>query len=77
MFQELDSVVLRTDLSDYGLRAGDIGTIVLTHGAGEGYEVEFVTLQGETIAVVSVLSSQIRPVKRREIAHARLVEEAA
>ena len=44
MIQELDSVVLTTDLPEHGLVQGDIGTIVLVHGDGKGYEVEFVTL---------------------------------
>lgn len=29
--RELDSVVLATDLPEHGLRAGDIGTVVLVH----------------------------------------------
>jgi hypothetical protein len=74
MIQELDSVVLATDLPEYGLERGDIGTVVLTHRDGEGYEVEFMTLDGETLAVVSLLASQIRPIGRREVAHARIVE---
>ncbi|WP_456429861.1 DUF4926 domain-containing protein [Rhodocaloribacter sp.] len=32
------------------------------HGDGKGYEVEFVALDGETLAVVSVYPHQIRPV---------------
>jgi hypothetical protein len=74
MIQELDSVVLATDLPEYGLERGDIGTVVLTHRDGEGYEVEFMTLDGETLAVVSLLASQVRPIGRREVAHARMVE---
>jgi hypothetical protein len=74
MIQELDSVVLTTDLSEYGLERRDIGTVVLVHRGGEGYEVEFVTLDGETVAVASLLTSQVRPIGRREVAHARMVE---
>lgn len=74
MIAELESVVLTTDLPDNGLEAGDIGTIVLVHDSGKGYEVEFVTLEGETIAVVTVLANQVRRVQRGEIAHARAVE---
>ena len=72
MIRELDSVVLRVDLPEHGLREGDIGTVVLLHGA-DGCEVEFAALDGETLAVVSVAADQIRPVRHREIAHARLV----
>ena len=71
--RELESIVLTTDLAEYGLERGDIGTIVLVHRGGKGYEVEFVALDGETVAVASVLAAQVRPVARREIAHARPV----
>jgi len=71
---ELETVVLEVDLPQVGLRAGDLGTVVLVHPGGAGYEVEFMTLDGETVAVVSLPSSQVRPIGRREIAHARAVE---
>lgn len=70
MIKELESAVLTVDLPEHGLSAGDIGTVVLTHG-DEGYEVEFVTLDGETLAVVSLTAEQLRPAESREIAHAR------
>ncbi len=73
MIQELESVVLNIDLPEYGLERGDIGTVVLTHRGGEGYEVEFVTLDGETVTVVSLWASQVRPISRGEIAHVRPV----
>ncbi len=74
MIRELDSVVLTGDLPEYGLQQGDIGTVVMIHRGGEGYEVEFLTLDGETVAVVTLLPAQVRPIGRREIAHARHVE---
>jgi Domain of unknown function (DUF4926) len=73
MMRELDSVVLTCDLPEHGLKRGDVGTVVLVH-AGAGYEVEFMTLDGETLAVVSLRDEQLRPIGRREIAHARLVQ---
>lgn len=76
MIRELDSVVLNTDLPEYGLQEGDIGTVVLVHRDGEGFEVEFVALDGETMAVISLFPSQIRSIGQREIAHARKVEIA-
>lgn len=72
MIKELDTVVLTEDLSEYGLQRGDLGTVVLVHLAG-GYEVEFMTLGGETFTVVSLFPHQVRSVGRREIAQARLV----
>lgn len=71
MIKEHDSVVLTEDLPGEGLKAGDIGTVVHTHGNGEGYEVEFMTLAGETVAVASLLSNQVRSVTRQDIAHVR------
>ena len=71
MMKEHDCVVLTQDLSEEGLKAGDIGTVVHVHAGGEGYEVEFMTLAGETVAVATLLSTQVRPIARREIAHAR------
>ena len=55
MINDLDSVVLTVDLPQYGLTAGDIGTVVMIHANGKGYEVEFMTLDGETLAVTSLL----------------------
>jgi hypothetical protein len=72
MMKELDRAVLTSDLPEHGLSAGDLGTIVLVHGR-EGYEVEFVTLEGETLAVVSLRFDQLRAIEPREIAHARAV----
>lgn len=73
MMKELQTVVLAEDLPEHGLRQGDVGTVVLVHGVA-GYEVEFITLDGETLAVTSLFPHQVRPVGRREIAKARLVE---
>lgn len=74
MIAELDRVVLVEDLPEYHLEAGDIGTIVLVHDNSAGYEVEFVTLDGETVAVTTVLASQVRPAMQKEIPHARMME---
>lgn len=74
MVKELDRIVLAEDIPEHGLRQGDIGTVVLEHGPAQGYEVEFVTLTGETIAVISLFSQQVREIRPKEIAHARIVE---
>jgi len=62
---EHDLVVLTCDLPEAGLEKGDIGTVVLVHRAGRGYEVEFATLNGDTIAVVTVTAASLRPVGPR------------
>ena len=71
VINELDEVVLTCDIPDHGLTAGDIGTVVLVHGEGKGFEVEFITLDGETIAVATLRADQVRAVQHDEIAHAR------
>ena len=76
MIKELDSVVLTTDLPEHGLTSGDIGTVVLVHEDGRGFTVEFMTLAGSTVAVVTLLASQVRPIAKDEIAHARSVAVA-
>lgn len=73
LFPELERVVLRRDLPEARLEAGDVGTVVLTHVAGAGFEVEFATLAGETIAVVTVPAEDRRAVAPDEIAHVRRV----
>jgi hypothetical protein len=71
MIKELDDVVLRDDLPEQGLTEGDVGTVVLVHRSGAGYEVEFTSLDGETIAVVTLRADQVRAVGHREISHVR------
>ena len=68
MMREHDTVILTGDVPEHGLARGDVGTVVMVHADSAGYEVEFVTLEGETVAVVTLPSSKVRPV-----AHARPV----
>ncbi len=65
MIQELDRVILTSDIPEHSLEEGDIGTLVLVHQGGKGYEVEFVTLDVETVAIVSLHSIQIHPMGRK------------
>jgi len=76
MIAELQSIVLTVDLPEYGLKQGDIGTVVLVHRNGQGYEVEFATLEGTTLRVMTLLASQVRAIQPGEIAHARRLEAA-
>ena len=71
MINEHDCVVLLQDLPEERLQAGDVGTVVHVHRGGEGYEVEFMTLTGQTVAVATVLAGQVRPVSRRDLTHVR------
>lgn len=73
MIQELDTVVLTRDIPQQKLRKGDLGAVVLVHKDGAAYEVEFVTLGGATLAVVTLPADAVRAVTGHEIAHAREV----
>jgi hypothetical protein len=76
MFNELDTVVLARDLKDRKLTRGDVGTVVHCYADGKAYEVEFVTGEGKTIAVVTLEPSDIRPMQRQEILHVRMYAPA-
>ena len=71
MIKEHDCVVLTSDLPEEELQAGDVGTVVHIHRNGAAFEVEFITLTGQTVAVATVLQSQLRPIGRRDITHVR------
>lgn len=71
MIKELERVALTTDLPEYHLQTGDIGTVVNVYDGGTGYEVEFFTLNDETLDVITLAAAQVRAFGKREIAHAR------
>ena len=76
MIKEHERVVLTTPVLDSGLEAGDVGTVVHVYKDGQAYEVEFVTLDGHTAAVLTLEVSQVRPVTRRDITHTRELSAA-
>ncbi len=67
---ELERVVLKRDLPDHGLEAGDVGVIVHCHSESV-FEVEFITGEGGTVAVVTLRSEDLRRIDAREILHVR------
>ncbi len=71
MIRELDTVVLTKDLEIYGLKLGDVGAVVHCYADGKAFEVEFVTGEGKTIAVVTLTEGDIRPMRHEEILHVR------
>lgn len=71
MIAEHDLIVLLHNLPDAGLQAGDVGTVVHCYATGAAYEVEFGTLDGQTIAVVTVAATALRPVNAHDMLHAR------
>jgi hypothetical protein len=73
VIEELDLVILTSDLPSLDLKAGNIGTVVLVHGDGVGYEVEFVTMTGDTLGVETLSPDQLRKAVEREILHSRAI----
>ncbi len=69
--KEHERVVLTTDLPERSLEAGDVGTIVHTYAEESAYEVEFVALDGQTVAVVTIPGNKLRDVRHNELTHAR------
>ena len=71
MIKEHDCIVLTANLPDESLEAGDVGTVIHIHPGGAAYEVEFMTMTGQTVAVTTVLPTQLRPVGKRDVTHVR------
>ena len=67
---ELDTVVLTKDIKKYGLKKGDIGTIVHIYKGDNALEVEFITA-GKTVDVITLATSDVRSMATNEILHVR------
>ena len=65
-----DNVVLRRPLPDFGLETGDVGAIVHRH-TDDAFEVEFVSGEGATVAVVTLRAADLRPVSAGDMLHMR------
>lgn len=76
MTDELDRVVLTRDVPEHGLAEGDLGTVVFRYPEGGAYEVEFITGDGMTVAVLTLEESEVRSQAAGEILHARRVRPA-
>jgi hypothetical protein len=71
MIRELETVVLLHDVPPHDLKAGDIGAVVHRYGDGRAFEVEFVTAEGRTVAVLTLTESDVRSVRGSEILRVR------
>ncbi len=71
-FKRLDTVVLAVDLTEHGLRTGDLGAVVEVYEP-DGLEVEFVTASGKTQALVTVNVSDVRHVQDSDLVSVRSV----
>ena len=69
--KELDAVALTCDLPEHRLTRGDVGTVVLVHGKGAAFEVEFVGYDGHTVALMTLERNQVRALQTNDIPHAR------
>lgn len=79
MFKEHEQVVLTAAVrGDRGeaLHPGDVATIIHIHPDEQAFVVEFMSLDGETVAIATVLPSQARPVTSADLTHARILERA-
>lgn len=73
---EHDLVVLVRAIPEHRLERGDVGTVVHCYSDQEAFEVEFVSAEGRTIAVLTLVESAIRPMEQGEILHARRLASA-
>jgi hypothetical protein len=69
-FKVLDTVVLRRDLPEHGLREGDLGAVVEVYEP-DGIEVEFVTASGRTEALLTLKDSDVRVVSDTDLVAVR------
>lgn len=69
-FRELDAVVLTHDIPDAGLRAGDLGAIVLLHTPSE-FDVEFARASGHAQAVLTLAAEDVRAVRTDDVLSVR------
>ena len=75
-YKELDTIVLRRDLPEQGLRSGDLGAVVQVYG-DEAIEVEFVTAAGRTQALVTLNSQDVRSVSDEDLLSVRTLKRGA
>jgi hypothetical protein len=68
--RELETVVLQRDLPEHGLKKGDLGTVVMRQRSG-AVEVEFLRASGQTQAVVSLETGDVRKASDHDVIAAR------
>ena len=71
MFDENTQVVLKRPLPNLGLEPGDVGVVVHIYSNGVAYEVEFLSLDGNTIGVATVEAADLRQASGRAVLHER------
>lgn len=76
MHKLLDTVALTRDIPSAGLCRGDLGVIVELL-APDAMEVEFVAASGRTQALLTLTSSDIRPLGDQDLIAVRSLTNAA
>ena len=74
MIHELDQVEILVGIPVHGLKAGDVGTVMLVHQNGKGYTLEFLTWDGETFGIVTLDADKIRGIRSKEIPRTRKLD---
>jgi len=69
------TVVLQRNMPVYGIKSGDIGTVVETYEP-DGIEVEFVNGAGKTQALLTLKAEDVRSIAENEILSVRSLEAA-
>jgi hypothetical protein len=72
MHKEIDLVALLKDLPEHSLHRGDVGTVVHVYDAtptdSSGlYEVEFMNVAGDTVAVVTLREDEVKAVEVQNV----------
>lgn len=62
MIQQLDIAILLKNRPNEGPVKGDIGSVVFIHGGGKAFEIEFTTLAGGPLGVLT-LAKGVRSVE--------------
>lgn len=73
MIHELDQIVLTADIAGTQFKAGDVGVVVHIYESGQHFEVEFFSLGGDTLDIVTVPVTAVRPIQAAEVVHARSI----
>ncbi|MGH9370594.1 MAG: DUF4926 domain-containing protein [Vicinamibacterales bacterium] len=76
MVRELDRIVLTAPVPAQRLEIGDVGPVVYVYADGQAFEIEFMTLDGQTAAVATVEASAVRLVTGRDISHSRHLQSS-
>ena len=71
MITEQALVVLTEDIPAFGFEAGDVGVVVHIHRDSKAYEIEFLSLDGNTLSVQTLEARQVREARNRDIPHVR------